>query len=183
MKHFLLTIILCLLGMNGFSQNLPKEITPNVLKKIKEKIEFQIPPLRKKLIKNKLTLEEIEFSLDTFRIEKIAIKRIEIDYSTKGINNSTKELTNSYEKLMNKYYLRLMKLLKIEDKKHLIKAQKSWINFRNTEARLLGVLTKEEYSGGGSIQSNIRVGSYSLLLVSRTNTLFNYYNEIIKEKL
>ena len=122
-------------------------------------------------------------NLTTFRIEKIALKRIDIDYSTKGINNSTKELTSSYDKLMNKYYLRLMKLLKIEDKKQLVLAQKSWINFRNAEATLLGILTKEEYSGGGYIQSNIRAGSYSLLVVPRTNTLFNYYNEIIKEKL
>ena len=182
MKFFLLLIALCLIPSICNSQNITKQITPEVLKKIKYNVELQLPKLKKNLLKKNLTSEEIEFALDTFRIEKIALKRIEIDYSTKGITISTNELTSSYDKLMNKYYLKLMKLLKIEDKKILVKAQKYWLNFRDAEANLLGILTNEAYSGGGTIQSNIRAGSYSLLVVSRTNTLFNYYNEIIKEK-
>jgi hypothetical protein len=42
-------------------------------------------------------------------------------------------------------------------------------------------MIKDEYSGGGSIQSTLQVGSYSSLIVERTKDIFNYYNSIVKE--
>ena len=115
-------------------------------------------------------------------LKSIASKRIEIDYSTSGMNISVDELTNPYDKLMNKYYNKLMKLLKPEDKKVLITAQKAWLAFRDAELNLIGTMTEEEYSGGGTIQSNIRVGSYSTLVSERTIEIFNYYNGITKDE-
>jgi hypothetical protein len=52
--------------------------------------------------------------------------------------------------------------------------------FRDTEAKLIGTMTKELYSGGGTIQSNIATASYSDLVVQRTITIFNYYNALTK---
>jgi uncharacterized protein YecT (DUF1311 family) len=75
-----------------------------------------------------------------------------------------------------------LKLLKPEDKKVLIAAQKAWLQFRAAEFKLIGIMGKEEYSGGGDIQSNIAVSLYSELIVKRAIDIFDYYNAVIKEK-
>ncbi|MGQ7946242.1 lysozyme inhibitor LprI family protein [Flavobacterium sp. WC2509] len=180
MKHFFLSMILCFLGNIVLGQNSLKEISPEILKKIKAEVEVQIPKLKLKFSKEEFNADEIEFKIDTFRIESIASRRIEIDYSTAGMNISVAELTTAYDKLMNKYYSKLMKLLKPKDKKVLVTAQKAWLAFRDAELYLIGTMTNEEYSGGGTIQSNFRVGSYSSLVVERTLKIFNYYNGVIK---
>lgn len=182
MKNFLLITFLYLIGNSVLGQNNPTEITPDILKKITSEVESQIPKLKLKLSKQEFNPDEIEFAIDTFRIETIASKRINIDYSTTGMNISVDELTVAYDKLLNKYYGKLMKLLEPEDKKVLISAQKAWLAFRDAELNLIGTMTDEKYSGGGTIQSNIRIGSYSSLVVQRTIKIFNYYNDIIKDE-
>lgn len=170
------------MGSIVFGQNSPTEISPEILKKINAEVEAQIPKLKLKLSTQELNPDEIEFQIDTFRIETIASKRIEIDYSTTGMNITVDELTISYDKLMNKYYGKLIKLLNPEDKKILVTAQKAWLAFRDAELKLIGTITHEEYSGGGTIQSNIRMSQYSDLVVKRTIDIFNYYNAILKEE-
>ena len=182
MKQFFLSFILCIIGNITFGQNSPKEISPENLKKIKAEVEAQIPKLKVTLSKQELNADEIEFKIDTFRIETVASKRMEIDYSTAGINITVDESTTSYDKLMNKYYGKLMKLLKTEDKKILTIAQKAWLVFRDAELKLIGTMTEDQYSGGGTIQSNIRMGQYSSLVIERTKDIFNYYNGIIKNE-
>lgn len=181
MKHFFLSIILCFIGNIVLGQNSPKEISPEILKKIKAEVEAQIPKLKLKLAKQELNPDEIEFKIDTFRIETIASKRMDIDYSTAGMNITIDELTTDYDKLMNKYYNKLMKSLKPEDKKVLITAQKAWLAFRDAEIKLIGTMTEDQYSGGGTMQSNIRMGQYSSLVVDRTIDIFHYYNGVVKD--
>ncbi|WP_291143123.1 lysozyme inhibitor LprI family protein [Flavobacterium sp. UBA7680] len=106
---------------------------------------------------------------------------MDIDYSTAGMNITVDELTTGYDKLMNKYYNKLMKSLKPEDKKVLITAQKVWLAFRDSEIKLIGTMTEDQYSGGGTMQSNIRMGQYSSLVVERTIDIFHYYNGIVKD--
>ena len=84
--------------------------------------------------------------------------------------------------MLNKYYNKLLKILKPEDKKILVTAQRAWLAYRDPEAKLIGTMTKEEYSGGGTIQSNIATGAYSDLVAKRTIEIFNYYDAIIKDK-
>ena len=182
MKYFFLSMILCVIGNIALGQNRLQEISPEILKKIEAEVEVQIPKLKLRLSKQELNADEIEFKIDTFRIETIASKRMEIDYSTTGMNITVDELTTSYDKLMNKYYGKLMKLLKPEDKKILITAQKAWLVFRDAELKLIGTMTDDQYSGGGTIQSNIRMGQYSSLVVERTKDIFNYYTGIIKNE-
>lgn len=181
MKHFFLSIIFCFIGNIALGQNSPKEISPEILKKIKAEVELQIPKLKLKLAKQELNPDEIEFKIDTFQIETIASKRMDIDYSTAGMNITVDELTTGYDKLMNKYYNKLMKALKPEDKKVLITAQKAWLVFRDAEIKLIGTMTEDQYSGGGTMQLNIRMGQYSSLVVDRTIDIFHYYNGIIKD--
>ena len=182
MKYFFLSMILCVIGNIALGQNRLQEISPEISKKIEAEVEVQIPKLKLRLSKQELNADEIEFKIDTFRIETIASKRMEIDFSTTGMNITVDESTTSYDKLMNKYYGKLMKLLKPEDKKILITAQKAWLLFRDAELKLIGTMTDDQYSGGGTIQSNIRMGQYSSLVVERTKDIFNYYNGIIKNE-
>ena len=165
-------MILCVIGNIALGQNRLQEISPEILKKIEAEVEVQIPKLKLRLSKQELNADEIEFKIDTFRIETIASKRMEIDFSTTGMNITVDESTTSYDKLMNKYYGKLMKLLKPEDKKILITAQKAWLLFRDAELKLIGTMTDDQYSGGGTIQSNIRMGQYSSLVVERTKDIF-----------
>lgn len=148
MKYFFLSMILCVIGNIALGQNRLQEISPEILKKIEAEVEVQIPKLKLRLSKQELNADEIEFKIDTFRIETIASKRMEIDFSTTGMNITVDESTTSYDKLMNKYYGKLMKLLKLEDKKILITAQKAWLLFRDAELKLIGTMTDDQYSGG-----------------------------------
>jgi uncharacterized protein YecT (DUF1311 family) len=182
MKQILLLTIITSFAQFTFGQsNDTKEITPQVLQKIKADIEKQIPALKQKFLKEEFTIDQTEFSLDTFRIEQIVSKRMVIDYTTVGMNNTVDEMTTAYDKLMNKYYNKLLKALKPADKKVLVAAQKAWLGYRDAEAKLIGTMTKEEYSGGGSIQSNIATGSYSEIVVKRAIEIFNYYDGIVKD--
>ncbi|MBV4357181.1 lysozyme inhibitor LprI family protein [Pinibacter aurantiacus] len=183
MKRLLLLLSLFCVAHFSFAQDSgPKEITPQVLQKLKADIEKQIPAFKQKLSRENLTADRIEFSLDTFRIEQLVSKRMDVDYSTAGMNMAVEEQTASYDKLMNKYYNKLLKTLKPEDQKVLVSAQRAWLAYRDAELKLIGTMTKEEYSGGGSIQSSIAIGSYSELVVKRAIEIFNYYDGIIKDK-
>lgn len=163
------------------AQDYPKEITPAIAQKIKNDIEKKIPALRKELeARDFMTKDEVEFSLDTFRLNQTTAYCIDIDYSNYGMNKAVIRQTEGYDKLMNKYYNMLMKLLKPEDKKVLVVAQKAWLAFRDAESELINSMTKDEYSGGGTIQSNIAVGSYANMVEQRTIAIFNYYNDVIK---
>ena len=160
----------------------PTNVTPEMLQKIKAAVEIQVTKYRQGIAKKDYTADRVDFSVDTFRIERIVAKRIEADYSTMGTTEAVSDGTEAYDKLMNKYYNKLLKLLKPEDKKVLIAAQKAWLQFRDAEFKLIGIMGKDEYSGGGSIQSNIAVDTYSELIVKRTVDIFNYYDNAIKEK-
>lgn len=181
MKSLLFILIFFFAGYFSFGQNGgSKEITPTLLRKLKADIEKQIPEFKKQLSARELSADQMEFAVDTFRIEQLVSKRMDIDYSTQGMNKTFQEMTKSYDSLMNRYYTKLLRALKPEDKRVLMNAQKSWLVYRDAEAKLIGSLTKIEYSGGGSIQSNIAVGAYADLVVRRAIVIFNYYDSIVK---
>ncbi len=160
----------------------PRAITPQILENIKVTVEKQVIAFEKTLSNQDMTVDAIEFAIDTFRIEQILLKRIDIDYSTAGMNNSIREMESSYDKLMNKYYNKLLKILRSDDRKILIAAQKSWLVYRDAEAKLIGTITDPAYSGGGTMQSNIARGNYADLVVRRTIQIFQYYLSVIENK-
>jgi uncharacterized protein YecT (DUF1311 family) len=177
MKHLILFLILFFALRACFGQDSgPQEITPQILQKLKNDIEKQIPSLKQKLSKQYFNADQIEFSLDTFRVNQLCSRRIEIDYSTMGMNVALEELADSYDKLMNKYYNKLLKSLKPDDQEILINAQRAWLAYRDANGKLIDTLTKEEYSGGGSIQSNVAIGRYEDLVEERAIQIFDYYS-------
>jgi hypothetical protein len=109
MKKVFSLIAFLLVGFASFAQNNgPQEVTPQILQKIKANIERQIPAFKQKMLNDGHNPDEIEFAVDTFRIEQLASKRMDIDYSTFSMNEATIELTASYDKLLNKYYNKLL---------------------------------------------------------------------------
>ena len=126
-----------------------------------------------------MTTVQIEFSVDTFKIEQIASRRMDIDYSTASINSTINVLTASYDILLNKYYQKLLKSLKIEDRKVLVNAQSAWIAYRDAEAKLIWTMKNVEYSGGGTIQSNIATLNYNYMVKHRVIEIYSYYESNI----
>lgn len=183
MKYLTLLFgFICIVFSASAQDDGPKQVTPQLLQQIKTAVEKEVPALQKRLAKKEYNADEIAFATDTFRIERIAAKRMETDYSTMGMNTAVSDITDGYDKIMNKYYGKLISLLKPEDKKVLIATQRAWIAYRDAEFKLIGTMTDATYSGGGTIQSNIATSAYSAVVISRTKDIFNYYNNVIKDK-
>lgn len=65
--------------------------------------------------------------------------------------------------------------LKGEDKKALVQAQKAWLAFRDSETNLVEIVSKDEYSGGGTMQQLTEASEYLNLIKNRTIALFEHY--------
>lgn len=156
-------------------QNLPVEVTPAIEKKIRQEIEKEVIKLKADLkIANESEAVK-EFASDTFRIEKYAEKYMSYDWSTAGMRSATYSVAEGYDKILNKYYKKLLAVLKPADKPVLIKAQKAWITFRDSENKLVDTISKDEYSGGGTIQQLNDASAYEGLIKDRAITIFGHY--------
>lgn len=183
MKFFVSFLLLSFSCMQSYAQEQPpRQVTPEILAQIKKEVEKDAADYKKTLSSSDYSASQIEFAIDTFTIEHIVSKRMDYDYSTAGMNMAMDEMTQGYDKLLNKYYNKLLKLLKPADQKVLIAAQKAWIAYRNAEGKLIGTMSKDEYSGGGSIQSNIANGRYADVVVSRAIEIFLYYDDAVSNK-
>lgn len=165
-----------LLANAAFAQQADsREVSKTDLQNFNKIIDREVITFKKKLTEDGVTGESVIFSIDTFRIQRIMAMSMDINYTTIGMNDNVNNMTIAYDKLMNKYYKKLLNKLKGNDKKDLIKAQANWLAFRNAETSLIYTLGNTEYSGGGTIQSNIAMGAKSDLTIKRTEVLFNYY--------
>lgn len=177
MHHIFVLIGLLFFSSATFSQNNsnPIEVTPALSKKINAEINKQAIQLKNKLTNDKETAIVIEFTLDTFIIEKYQEKYIDYDWSTAGMRAATYDAAAMYDSLLNKYYKKLLAVIKQADKTILVNAQKTWIAFRDNELKLNGVISKEEYSGGGTIQQLIDADNYLDLVKQRTFQIYQHY--------
>jgi len=177
MKDIFLLFGLLFISSTSFSQSksAPIEVTPAIAKKINAEISKQAGQLKAKLTTDKEEAIVIEFTLDTFQIEKYQEKYIDYDWSTAGMRAATYDAAAKYDSLLNKYYKKLLAVLKQADKTILINAQKSWIAFRDSELKLNGVVGKDEYSGGGTMQQLIDADNYLDLVKQRTFQIYQHY--------
>jgi uncharacterized protein YecT (DUF1311 family) len=168
--------ILVLFWTLAFSQSSdgPVEVTPAMEKKIRQDIEKAVVPFRQGKKKTGDTDLSIEFAVDTFRIEQYMEKYMDHDYSTAGMRAATYEAAHLYDSLLNKYYKMLLAVLKPEDKKVLIQAQKAWISYRDSELKLVDIVSKDEYSGGGTMQQLIDASYYLEMIKSRTIEIYHH---------
>ena len=174
MKIALTTFCGLLVFMSSFGQ-IPNEVTTELQKKIVQDIEKEISVLKQQLEKEKVNPVEIEFTLDTFSVERFMDKWVEIDYSDFGMRDAGYEGAKLYDSLLNKYYKMLLTVLKGDDKKALVQAQKAWLAFRDGETKLVETISKDDYSGGGTMQSLIEASEHLNLVKSRTIALFEHY--------
>ena len=179
MKTVLSLLIFLFLHTIIIGQN-PTEVSPELKKQIFQYIESEITTKKVSLEKDKVSGINLEFALDTFRAERFMEKYINLDYSDFGMRQAGYETAKLYDLLLNKYYQKLLTTLKAEDKKTLVQAQKAWISFRDNEFKLVGTLSKPEYSGGGTIQQLIESSEYLDLVKKRTIALFNHYLRTIE---
>jgi len=177
MKKIFLGVFILLYSLALFSQgnDKPTEVTDAIRKKIESEIEKQLLQLKSAMEKKENDKIDIEFALDTARIQIYSDKYMAYDYSTLGMNTAMYEATQKYDKLLNKYYQKLMGVLSTEDKQLLTQSQRAWISFRDSEIKLIQTLSQEKYSGGGTIQT-INVSSMVFDITrSRLNEIFQHY--------
>jgi uncharacterized protein YecT (DUF1311 family) len=157
----------------------PSQITDSLMSKLKLEVQKETEIFRQQL-KKKENLTDfdlkvgIEFDCDTFKIERLIAKRISLDYSTSGMVEAAYDAEAEYDKLLNKYYKLLLKKLSSLDKEVLIQSQRNWIQLRDSESKLQNTLSKEEYSGGGTIQRVIIATEYLEMTKRRVVVLYNY---------
>jgi len=181
MKFLLLSFILCL-HIVAFSQdNDPVEVTPAMEKKIRQEVEKDVVKLRAELRQQKRSELAIEFALDTFRVADFVGKYLKKDYTTAGMTTSGYEAAKQYDSLLNKYYKRLLAKLQPEDKKILIAAQKAWLSYRDSETKLVSTLSKDEYSGGGTVQQLTDMSMYQELIKNRLFAICDHLSRISGE--
>jgi Uncharacterized protein conserved in bacteria len=173
-----LTFIFLSLLLISVNMTAQEEFTAKDSLEVVQKIDKQMIFLRHEL--DKKFADElqkglmVEFSIDTARIERFAVEKINVDFSTAGMNDAITQLNDGYDKLMNKYYKKLMSGLDVADKEILKQAQRSWIQYRDNQVRLIRLLAKDKYSGGGTIQTNICAGEIMSLTKDRVIQLFLY---------
>jgi uncharacterized protein YecT (DUF1311 family) len=177
------SIACCILCLEWFSQETdgPKQVTQAIEKRIYQEVEKGVIDLKQK---NKAAqLPEIfsEFAVDTFRITQYMAGYVEVDYSTGGMRTATIHAAKQYDQLLNKYYQKLLAKLTGEDKKALIQAQKAWLAYRDSEVKLIRVVSKDEYSGGGTIQQIIDSSLNLELVKDRVLALFDHLTRGVEQ--
>ena len=151
------------------------EISPELQQKLQQAIELQVPVFKKKLENKKLNPEIIAFSIDTFRIERLLSRSVELNFSDFSMRDADYRAAAGYDSLLNKYYKKLLNTLTGDDKKVLQQAQKNWISFRDSETKLVETISKDEYSGGGTMQQLTESSTYLDIVKSRVSTIFGHY--------
>ena len=178
---YLIALLLFFSAQIVFSQDGPGELTPALEKKFKAEIEKEVVKLRDELKKSSETDLGIEFTIDQFRLDELLKKFTETEYSTAGICNAEYKISKQYDSLLNKYYKKLLAVLKDEDKQALIKTQKAWMAFRDAEHDLDITLSKEEYAGGGTMQSMIVASAYREFVKKRTEEIVAHLRRAIND--
>lgn len=174
MKLLLVSFFSFFISFNGFGQA-PAELTPEAKDKIKREIAKEVSVYKQALEKEKLDPAIVEFKLDTFRIERYMSRCIDLDFSDYGMRAAGTEAAHLYDSLLNKYYRKLNSVLKEQDRKVLVQAQKAWLTFRDNEMKLTETISKDEYSGGGTMQMLTESAEYLDLLTKRTVAIFEHY--------
>lgn len=173
--YFLITALL--LTNTVYSQNAgaPVEVTPEISSKIQQQIAKEEVSLTAELKKKKSSDATIEFELDKFRVDAYMQQYMKYDYSTAGMRSATYHAAEQYDSLLNKYYKMLIAALNQADRPKLVAAQRAWLSYRDSELHLIEVLSKEQYSGGGTIQQLVEADNYLVIIKNRTETIFDYY--------
>lgn len=178
MKYAFLFFILLLLKQTVFAQTEHKyvEVTPQVIATLNIAVEKDIPAFKDKMDRLKLEPFEIAFAIDTFRVEDLTRKRLELsDYQL--MTDAYWAEAKLYDGLLNKYYKILMAALKPADKPILVQAQRAWLAYRDSEYKLTELINHIEFDQG-TMQGDVNAGIYADEVKKRVNALFANYTVI-----
>ena len=118
------------------------------------------------------------YEKDTFLINGILTRQLEVDGSTFGMVRALSDYEASYDKLLNKYYLFLLGRMEKIDRETLKESQRNWIKFRDSERKFSGLLTEDKYSGGGTIQQIFYADWYADFTKRRVEELIDYLGRL-----
>lgn len=122
--------------------------------------------------------------MDTLGVEtnfekcEVTLKNAGITLTDADMAGLTYERAQVYDSLLNKYYKRLSSLLKDDDKKTLIQAQRSWLAFRDNEDKLRVAVALAATGGGNALQLN-QSGAYLEIVRRRVLELYAYYAQVV----
>ncbi|RYX98596.1 DUF1311 domain-containing protein [bacterium] len=167
---FLILFSFLILANTSFSQSLKKQ----------KSTDQEVNNLMKKLIALKIDTVYIEFSIDTFLIERQLRENLKNTISDFDMREAYYTQAQQYDSLMNKYYKKLKGVLKDEDKKVLVSAQKAWLTIRDLESDLTETISEEKYSGGGTLQKVVEATEYLAIVRTRTINIFDHYTRAIQ---
>lgn len=119
----------------------------------------------------------VSLAEEVYSIDKAEDACISKTSSTAGMLKCTAIAYDAWDKEMNKYYNLLMKKLPTEQKNELLKAQKSWLTFRDNDFTLINNSIEEKQ---GTMYLNIASGERREIVKQRALQLKEYY-QIISE--
>lgn len=180
MKIALAICTILFLNVIVVAQN-PTEINEKNLGKIRSEVEAETIALKNTLEIANSSKSQIEFCLDTFRIERLLEKRIALNNSDFDMREAILVCAVQYDSLLNKYYKKLLSTLKGNDKQILISAQKSWLAFRTNEMKLINTISKPEYSGGGTINQLGDASEYMDQIKQRVIIIYSHFRRAIQD--
>ena len=171
---FLLTLLAITAAQFCIAQSSgPEDLDAAIARKLKLEITKELNLLKQQWRRAELPELEIEFRADTFMVEQFRSRRVAYEGpSTIAMTNAASDAYQQYDSLLNKYYKKLLAVLKEEDKKALVLAQKAWITFRDNELKLVDTMSKDQYSGGGTIQQLVDSDAYVDFVRSRVIALY-----------
>lgn len=182
MRYVKLILILTMCFTPGLCRAQQQNPDP-IYNEFKENVEREVIKLRQELqsgeyysdyIKN-LT---ISFKIDTFRIERWFAKRLSADFTTMGMVKATTDLEAGYDALLNKYYQILISKLNLEDQTLFQQSQRNWLKYRDSERIFNLEISKEQYSGGGTIQRLNVVSRYQDITKQRVLEIYYYLTRL-----
>ncbi len=180
LKNLCTILLLLIITLaSSLAQAQPKEVTDAQMAEFIAAIENDAKKLREVLEQTEYRSDldkqrTVEFTIDTFKIERMMQLRLSIDYSTAGMVNAGSDTEEEYDKILNKYYQLLLSRLNDKDKETLKQSQRNWIAFRDSEQQLNRLLTDESYSGGGTMQSLIAMSRSLELTKKRVFEIHQY---------
>jgi len=176
--YFLLPILFYIIP--GYSQ---VGIYEAKLKKEKAKIEQDAIKLKselKKSVKSTAFLKQIiiDFSIDTFIIERLILAKQKLNPSNVNVANSYVMAEASYQKLLEKHYQLLLGKLNGQDQEILRQSQFYWMQLYNSEINFSNTISKDEYSGGGTMQELFKTHTILKFTKSRVVNVVQYLSRM-----
>lgn len=120
-------------------------------------------------------LSIVVFADEVNSIDKAEEACISKTSSTDAMLKCTAIAYDAWDKEMNKYYNLLMKRLPSEQKSELLKAQKSWLSFRDSSFTFINNSIREKQ---GTMYLNVASGERREIVKQRALQLKEYYSII-----